>query len=199
MSTASNNAPKNNAPKNNAAVAAVVVAVVVGMTGMAFAAVPLYEAFCRATGFGGTPRTAARAADAVLDRTVEIRFDTNVAPGLPVEFTAMQRTARLRIGETGLAFYRVRNTSDRPAPAIATYNVTPHVAGQHFVKLECFCFNERVLAPGEEVELPVVYFVDPAFASDPDTADVGAVTLSYTFFRSVDEAGSALADAGAGS
>jgi cytochrome c oxidase assembly protein subunit 11 len=178
--------------KRMALTAAIVAGVVAGMTGLGFAAVPLYKAFCEATGYGGTTQTAAAAPSAVLERTIEVRFDSNVAPGLPVAFSPRQRAETLRIGETGLAFYRVRNLSDRPVSAIATYNVTPHTTGQYFVKLECFCFNARVLAPGEEAELPVVYFVDPALASDPETSEVDSVTLSYTFFRTPEEAAAAL-------
>jgi cytochrome c oxidase assembly protein subunit 11 len=167
--------------------AGVAAAIVVGMTGMAFAAVPLYQAFCRVTGYGGTTQQATAAPAHILDRTIEVRFDSNIAPGLPVEFEPKQLSERLRIGETGLAFYRVRNLSNEPVVARATYNVTPHVAGQYFAKLECFCFQDRTLAPGEEAELPVVFFVDPELVSDPDTAEIGTLTLSYTFFRSTAE------------
>lgn len=177
--------------KRMAWTAAIVTAAVAGMTGMAFAAVPLYQAFCRATGYGGTTQTAQAAPAQVLARRIEVRFDSNVAPGLPVEFAPSQRSETLRIGETGLAFYRVRNLSDQPVVARATYNVTPHIAGQYFAKLECFCFQDRTLAPGEEAELPVVFFVDPAIASDPDTREIGALTLSYTFFRAVGASGEA--------
>lgn len=163
--------------------AAIAAGVVFGMTGLAFAAVPLYDAFCKITGYGGTTQTATAAPSAVLERTMEVRFDSNVAPGLPVEFAPEQRSETLRIGETGLAFYRVRNTADTPVTAIATFNVTPHAAGQYFAKLECFCFTERTLAPGEEADLPVVYFVDPELVTDPETSEIETVTLSYTFFR----------------
>ena len=167
--------------------AAIAAGVVVAMTGLAFAAAPLYNAFCKLTGYGGTTQEAVAAPDRILERRIEVRFDANVAPGLPIEFEPKQVSERLRIGETGLAFYRVRNLSDEPVVARATYNVTPHAAGQYFAKLECFCFQDRILAPGEEAELPVVFFVDPELASDPDTADIGTLTLSYTFFRSVTE------------
>lgn len=173
--------------KRMAWTAAAVAAVIAGMTGLAFAAVPLYDAFCRITGYGGTTREAAAAPSRVLERSIEVRFDSNIAPGLPIEFAPKQRSERLRIGETGLAFYRVRNLSDQPVTARATYNVTPHAAGQYFAKLECFCFQDRTLAPGEEAELPVVFFVDPELADDPDTVEISTVTLSYTFFRSVEQ------------
>lgn len=159
-------------------------AVVAGMTGMAFAAVPLYDAFCKITGYGGTTQEATAAPSQILDQRIQIRFDANTSPDLPVEFEPKQISESLRIGETGLAFYRVRNLSNEPVIARATYNVTPHVAGQYFAKLECFCFQDRTLAPGEEADLPVVFFVDPEIVSDPDTAEIGTLTLSYTFFRS---------------
>ncbi len=178
-------APSRKRMALTAAIAAVTVA---GMTGLAFAAVPLYQAFCRITGYGGTTQTAQAAPEQVLERRIEVRFDSNTAPDLPIVFAPSQRTETLRIGETGLAFYRVRNLSDAPVTARATYNVTPHVAGQYFAKLECFCFQDRVLQPGEEAELPVVFFVDPEIADDPDTREIGTLTLSYTFFRSADQA-----------
>jgi len=173
-------------------------AVVLGMTGMAFAAVPLYKAFCRVTGYGGTTQEAQAAPDQILERRIEVRFDANHSPDLPVEFSPKQTSERLRIGETGLAFYRVRNTSNEPVVARATYNVTPHVAGPYFAKLECFCFTDRVIAPGAEVDLPVVFFVDPAIVNDPDTADINTLTLSYTFFRSTSPDAQALLDAAEG-
>lgn len=170
--------------KRMAWTAGIAVATVIGMTGLAFAAVPLYQAFCRVTGYGGTTQEASTAPGQVLDQRIEIRFDANTSPDLPVEFEPKQRSESLRIGETGLAFYRVRNLSNEPVVARATYNVTPHMAGPYFAKLECFCFTDRTLAPGEEAELPVVFFVDPEIVNDRDTADIRTLTLSYTFFRS---------------
>jgi cytochrome c oxidase assembly protein subunit 11 len=173
-------------------------AVVLGMTGMAFAAVPLYDAFCEVTGYGGTTQEAQAAPTQILDQRIEVRFDANTSPDLPVEFAPKQRAETLRIGETGLAFYRVRNTSNEPVVARATYNVTPHVAGQYFAKLECFCFTDRVIAPGAEADLPVVFFVDPEIVSDPDTAEIDTLTLSYTFFRSTSPEAQALLEAADG-
>jgi cytochrome c oxidase assembly protein subunit 11 len=164
--------------------AGIAAAAVAGMTGLAFAAVPLYDAFCRVTGYGGTTQEATAAPSRVLDRRIDVRFDSNIAPGVPIEFTPKQTSETLHIGETGLAFYRIRNTSSEPIIVRATYNVTPHVAGQYFAKLECFCFQDRVLAAGEEAELPVVFFVDPDIVSDPETREIDTVTLSYTYFRS---------------
>lgn len=174
--------------KRMAMTAGVVVAVVLGMAGLAAAAVPLYDAFCKLTGYGGTTQEASAAPSQILDRRIRVRFDSNIAPDLPVAFAPQQISESLRIGETGLAFYTVRNLSDEPVVARATYNVTPHVAGQYFAKLECFCFQDRLLAPGEEAELPVVFFVDPEIVNDPDTAEIGTLTLSYTFFRSTNAA-----------
>ncbi|GIK49688.1 MAG: cytochrome c oxidase assembly protein CtaG [Alphaproteobacteria bacterium] len=174
--------------KRMAMTAGVVVAIVLGMAGLAAAAVPLYDAFCKLTGYGGTTQEASAAPSQILDRRIRVRFDSNIAPDLPVAFAPQQISESLRIGETGLAFYTVRNLSDEPVVARATYNVTPHVAGQYFAKLECFCFQDRLLAPGEEAELPVVFFVDPEIVNDPDTAEIGTLTLSYTFFRSTNAA-----------
>lgn len=173
-------------------------AVVLGMTGMAFAAVPIYDAFCKVTGYGGTTQEAEAAPTQILERTIEVRFDANTSPDLPVVFAPKQTSETLRIGETGLAFYRVRNTSDEPVVARATYNVTPHIAGQYFAKLECFCFTDRVIAPGQETDLPVVFFVDPEIVSDPDTADITTLTLSYTFFRSTSPEAQALLETAEG-
>ena len=168
------------------------------MYALSAAAVPLYRAFCQATGYGGTTQTATRAPDRVLTREVTVRFDTNVAPGMPIDFAAVQTSQRLRIGETSVAFFRVHNDSNEPVVARATYNVTPHVAGPYFAKLECFCFTDRVIAPGQEADLPVVFFVDPEIVNDPDTRDITTLTLSYTFFRSTSPDAQALLDAADG-
>lgn len=165
-----------------AVTAAIAAAAAVGMVGMAYAAVPLYRLFCQVTGYGGTTQTATSAPNRILAQTVEVRFDTNIAPGLPLEFSAEQRTQTVRLGETSLAFFNVRNTSDRPLPVIARFNVAPHLTGRFFQKLQCFCFSERILAPGESASLPVLYFVDPDMADDPDARDVRQITLSYTYF-----------------
>ena len=164
------------------------VAAFLAMVGLAFAAPPLYRAFCQITGYGGTTRTATAAPDRILERRIEVRFDANVAPGLPLEFAPAQLSEHLRIGETGLAFYRVRNLSTAPVTAIATFNVVPHTTGRYFQKLQCFCFREQTIAPGAELDMPVVYFVDPALVDDPNTTDVQSITLSYTFFRSIEDA-----------
>lgn len=173
--------------RKNAFTAAIVAAAVAAMTGLAFAAVPLYDAFCRATGFGGETQRAEAGPGRVLEQRIQVRFDANTASDLPVEFAPKQSTQSRRIGETGLAFYRIRNLSDEAIVARATYNVTPHTAGAYFFKTECFCFNDRVLAPGEEADLPVVYFISPDLATDPDTRGLSELTLSYTYFRAADQ------------
>ena len=163
---------------------------VMAMTGAAFAAVPLYRMFCQATGFDGTVRKAVAKPTQVLDRKVEIRFDANVR-NLPWDFQAMQVSQDIRIGDTGLAFFKVTNTSDKPLTGRAMYNVVPEQAGPYFQKLECFCFSSQTIAPGQTVAFPVVYFVDPQFATDPDTKGKQEITLSYTFFPAVADAASA--------
>jgi cytochrome c oxidase assembly protein subunit 11 len=156
------------------------------MFGMAWAAVPLYQLFCQITGYGGTTRVATQAADQVLERTVLVRFDANTAPGIPWTFRPEKEAVTLKLGENGLSFYNVTNTSDRAITAVATYNVTPHKAGPYFQKLECFCFQDRTLLPGESMDLPVIFYVDPRLATEDDVDDVREITLSYTFFPATD-------------
>src|SRR5690606_5029526 len=154
---------------------------VMGMTGAAFAAVPLYRLFCQVTGFNGTVMRADAAPDVQLDRTVLVRFDTNVR-GLPTRCRAAQVTQRVRIRETGVALFDVTNTSDAPIHAKAAYNVVPERAGPYFQKLQCFCFEEQVIQPGETVKFPVQYFVAPEIATDRESRGVNEITLSYTFY-----------------
>ena len=155
--------------------------VVFGMAGAAFAAVPLYRTFCQLTGFDGTVRKAEAAPTQVLDKTLVIRFDANVR-GVPWAFAPDQTTQTIRIGKTGLAFFHVKNNSDKPVTAHAAYNVAPESAARYFEKLQCFCFTDQTLQPGQSADFPVVYFVDPKYASDPDTKNEPDITLSYTFF-----------------
>jgi cytochrome c oxidase assembly protein subunit 11 len=164
------------------------VAIPVAMFGAAYAAVPIYELFCQVTGFGGTTQVATRAPSGVSDRTIEVRFDANHAPGLDISFVPLQRASTVKLGETGLAFYRFTNNSDKPVTAMATYNVTPHKTGIYFQKLQCFCFQEQTFQPGETMELPVVFYVAPELATDKDTEEVQTITLSYTFFEAKDGA-----------
>ena len=158
---------------------------VMAMTGAAFAAVPLYRMFCQATGFDGTVRKADKAPDVQLDQTVLIRFDTNVR-GLPMTFRAEQVTQRVRIGETGLAYFDVTNMSDQPISATASYNVVPERAGPYFQKLQCFCFEGQTIQPGQTMKFPVQYFVAPEIATDRESRGVEEITLSYTFYPTKD-------------
>ena len=154
---------------------------VMAMTGAAFAAVPLYRMFCQVTGFDGTVKRAEAAPDVQLDETVLVRFDTNVR-GLPMTFRAEQVSQRVRIGETGIALFDVTNTSDAPISAKAAYNVVPERAGPYFQKLQCFCFEEQILQPGQTVKFPVQYFVAPEMATDRESRGVSEITLSSTFY-----------------
>lgn len=154
---------------------------VMGMTGAAFAAVPLYRLFCQVTGFDGTVSRADQAPGTVLDETVLIRFDTNVRD-LPMIFRAEQISQRVRIGETGMAFFDVTNTSDQPIQATAAYNVVPERAGPYFQKLQCFCFDSQTIQPGQTMKFPVQYFVAPEIATDRESRGVREITLSYTFY-----------------
>lgn len=163
-------------------VAASCVVFVAAMVGAAYAAVPLYQMFCQITGFGGATKVATSAPNQVLDREVEIRFDANVAPGLPWAFAPEVRSMKVKLGETKLAYYRVENRGAQPITASATYNVAPALAGYHFAKMQCFCFTDQTLQPGEALDMPVVFFVDPALADDRDLDGLNTITLSYTFF-----------------
>ncbi|MBF0392559.1 MAG: cytochrome c oxidase assembly protein [Alphaproteobacteria bacterium] len=157
---------------------------VVAMGGLVAASVPLYRLFCEVTGLGGTTRQAEAGAPAPpSDAMVTVRFDANVNSKLPWRFQPDQPQMRVRLGETVLASYTAENLSAEPITGTATYNVTPAKAGQFFNKVECFCFTEQHLAPGQTVHMPVAFWVDPALVVDPDTNEVGTITLSYTFFR----------------
>lgn len=157
--------------------------VAAGMVGMSYAAVPLYRVFCEVTGFGGTTRRADHAPDAVGARLVTVRFDASVAGGLPWDFAPTTREVQVRVGEERLIHYRAHNRANTPVTASATFNVTPHKAGPFFQKIACFCFTEQTLLPGQSIEMPVSFFIDPDFATDANVADVDSITLSYTFFR----------------
>jgi cytochrome c oxidase assembly protein subunit 11 len=165
-------------------VALIFFGVVACMVGLSFAAVPLYRLFCAATGYGGTTQVAHVAPGEPGKRVLTVRFDANVAPGLPWQFAPETPSISLRTGETKTIFYKVTNTADRPVAATAAYNVSPDQAGSYFDKLACFCFAEQTLKAHETAEWPVVFFLDPALEQDATMKDVGAVTLSYTFFAS---------------
>lgn len=156
---------------------------VVFMGGLAWASVPFYDWFCRVTGFGGTPSVSAGAESEILDRTVKIRFDASLDRHMPWSFKPVEREIELRIGETGLAFYEAYNPTDKPIAGSASYNVTPYEAGGFFTKIDCFCFEEQVLEPGQRVQMPVTFFVDPEIVTDRDAKYVHTITLSYTFYE----------------
>lgn len=156
----------------------------VGMVCLGYAAVPLYDMFCRVTGFGGTTQRAEAAAvpGAVAGKTMSIRFDANHAPALPWSFKPEAPLETVTIGARDMAFYTAKNLSDKPVTGVASYNVSPTQAGKYFSKIECFCFTQQTLDPGQEVRMPVIFFVDPKILDDPETKDIKQITLSYTFF-----------------
>jgi cytochrome c oxidase assembly protein subunit 11 len=154
---------------------------VAAMVGLAFASAPLYRAFCSLTGFGGTPLRAEKAPGAVAGK-IGVRFDANVHPGLPWRFEPEQRTVRIAPGQQTRIFYRAQNLSARPVTGQAAFNVTPDQAGKYFNKIQCFCFTEQTLKPGQAVDMPVVFFVDPKILKDEDTKAIDEITLSYTFY-----------------
>jgi cytochrome c oxidase assembly protein subunit 11 len=162
---------------------------VIAMGGLAFASVPLYRLFCQVTGFGGVTQRAEVAPAAVAGKTMTVRFNSDTSPDLPWTFQPLQREMTLEIGATGLAVYRVTNNSNERIVGQATFNVTPYDVGYYFTKLECFCFREQVLEPGQSAELPVTFFIDPAILEDAEAKDIHTVTLSYTFFRAPDRDG----------
>ncbi len=166
-------------------------AVVVGMVGLSFAAIPLYRVFCSVTGYGGTPQVGPAAAPGAVSRTVTVRFNADTNPNLPWKFAPEQAAVTLPLGDEQVAFYHARNLAKTPVTGIAVYNVTPDKIGKYFHKTACFCFNEQTLAPGQEMQFPLSFWVDPELAKDPNTADVRTITLSYTFFRSLDDAAKA--------
>lgn len=166
----------------NGTIVAICCSFVIGMVGMAYAAVPLYEMFCKVTGYGGTTQRVEQASDVILDRTIKVRFDANVGPGLAWSFEPVQREVELKIGETVQVLYKARNNASTPTTGQATFNVTPQAAGAYFNKVQCFCFTETTLKPGEELEMPVVFFVDPAIVEPVETKGIHTLTLSYTFY-----------------
>jgi cytochrome c oxidase assembly protein subunit 11 len=153
------------------------------MATLSFLAVPFYDWFCRTTGYGGTPQTVDSASDTILEETVTVHFDANTDKGMPWQFRPKVSEMKLRIGETAIAYYEAYNPTDRPVAGTASYNVAPEIAGGFFDKIDCFCFTEQVLQPGERVDMPVTFFVDPAIAKDRDAWQVRSITLSYTFYE----------------
>jgi cytochrome c oxidase assembly protein subunit 11 len=172
--------------------------VVAGMVGVSFAAVPLYDLFCRVTGFNGTPMIGGLPAPGASDFVVTVRFNANTQPNLPWRFEPTQPSVELRAGEEAMGFYQARNLSASPVTGISTYNVTPEVVGKYFHKTACFCFEEQTLTPGQQVDMPLTFWVDPQIATDPNTRGIRTITVNYTFFRSLNDAerAGALANAG---
>lgn len=168
------------------------------MLGLSFAAVPLYDLFCRVTGVGGTVQTGQPAPGATTDRTITVRFNATIHPNLPWRFEPGQQAVTLRLGEEGMGFYVARNLADRPVEGISTYNVTPEAVGRYFHKVACFCFEVQTLEPGQVVDMPLAFWVDPRIADNPNTRDIRTITINYTFFRTLADAERAGALAAAG-
>ena len=181
---------------SNRRVAGLVAGVAVGMFALAYASVPLYQLFCQVTGYGGTTQRAEAAPDHAIERWITVSFNADVAPDLPWHFRPVERSVRVKVGEPMLIHYVAENVGHEPLVGTATFNVTPSKVGPYFNKLECFCFTEQVLKPGEKVEMPVTFFLDPDLAKDRHMDAVGAVTLSYSFFKAKNQGGArAIADA----
>ena len=162
---------------------ALLVGVVVTMASLSFAAVPFYDWFCRVTGFGGTTSVSDSGSDVILDRTVKVRFDASLDQGMPWTFRPVVPSMEIRIGETGLAFYEAHNPTDRVVAGTASFNVFPYAAGGYFTKIDCFCFTQQVLQPGETVQMPVSFYIDPAMIEDTEGQFVHEIVLSYTFYE----------------
>ena len=172
--------------RSNRKVVLICAGLTLGMLGMSYAAVPLYQLFCQVTGYAGTTQRADDTTGIVLDRKITVRFDANIASSLDWEFEAKQHEVELRVGEKGQAFYVARNLGGEATFGTATFNVSPQQAGAYFNKIECFCFTEQKLEPGESIDMPVVFFVDPDIATDPLLKKVQTITLSYTFYPDTD-------------
>jgi cytochrome c oxidase assembly protein subunit 11 len=190
----------NKPAARNGRIALICAGIAALMLGGAFASAPLYSVFCRVTGFGGTPlraEAAPAATDTSHERTITVRFNSDTAPGMPWKFQPEQRQVVVKPGEETLIFYKASNPTDKPITGQAAYNVTPDKAGQYFNKIQCFCFTEQRLNPGQTADMPVSFFVDPKLLTDPQTRDVTTITLSYTFFRLPDEDNKQVSDSGA--
>ncbi|CAN7200797.1 cytochrome c oxidase assembly protein [Pararhizobium sp. LjRoot255] len=178
--TVANNADQKD--RANGVIVASCLAFAFGMVGMAYAAVPLYDMFCKVTGYNGTTKRVEQASDVILDKTIKVTFDANTAPGLPWGFKPVQREIELKIGETVQVEFEATNLSKKPTTGQAVFNVTPMAAGAYFNKVQCFCFTETTLQPGEKMEMPVVFFVDPEIVNTIETKGISTLTLSYTFY-----------------
>jgi len=168
--------------RSNTTVAVACFTVFAAMVGVSFAAVPLYQLFCQVTGYGGTTQRVTQYSDRVLDRKITVRFDANTAAGLPWDFRPVQREVTMPIGETTQVSYQARNLFSAPTGGRATFNVTPELAGAYFMKVECFCFTDTTLKPGETMDMPVVFYVDPEIVDVPELKNIKTITLSYTFY-----------------
>ena len=173
----------NSLKRRNLNVLMTLTGLLAGMIGMAYASVPLYRLFCEKTGFDGTTQRAASAPGQVLDRSVTVSFSADISGDLPWKFYPAQKNVEAKIGAPNTAIFIAENLSDRPVTGTATFNVSPDLYGPYFVKIQCFCFDQQTLKPGERVEMPVVFYLDPAMAKDPQLDHMSDVTLSYTFFK----------------
>ena len=174
--------PVQGKERANGVIVASCVAFVFAMVGMSYAAVPLYDMFCRVTGYNGTTKRVEQASEVILDKTIKVTFDANTASDLPWDFKPVQRDIELKIGETVQVSFKAKNLAARPTTGQAVFNVTPMAAGAYFNKVECFCFTETTLQPGEEMDMPVVFFIDPEIVKAVETKNIGTITLSYTFY-----------------
>jgi cytochrome c oxidase assembly protein subunit 11 len=180
--TISTNGPNAAMARSHRTIAVSCIAVVLAMVGLAYAAVPLYRLYCQVTGYAGTTQRAATASSRIVDHVLTVHFDANVDRGLPWRFEPLQRKVDVKVGENTLVFYKATNTSDKPVTGTAVFNVAPEAMGIHFNKIECFCFTEQRLEPGQSIDMPVSFYIDPAFVEDEDAKDLPELTLSYTFY-----------------
>lgn len=185
-----NKAPDSHADlqRKNTKTGLIVLGIFVGMVALSFAAVPFYDLFCRVTGYGGTTRVAESLPNEVLERKMTIQFSANIARDMPWDFTPNQKEIEIHVGQRGITSFNAKNTRDIPTGGTALYNVTPLKAGKYFHKIQCFCFDEQILEPGQEVTMPVVFYIDPSIQDDPNMDDVTTITLSYTFFSAESKA-----------
>lgn len=173
--------------QKNARLGLTILGVVLGMAALAYASVPLYDMFCRVTGFGGTTQTSDAWPEQIIDRSLTINFNTDTSPNLPWDFSPEKRSIEVKLGQKGLIAFHAKNKANTPLAGSAIYNVTPLKAGKYFHKVQCFCFDEQILQPGENVSMPVMFYIDPKMNDDPNMDDVQTITLSYTFFTSESE------------
>lgn len=185
---AENGRPGPSQRRRNSATVLLLVSVAAGMVGLSFASVPLYRLFCSVTGYGGTTQRAEAAPNRIAAGLITVRFDAQVAPGLDWEFHPLKSSVTVHPGAQEEVFFRAVNRSTAPITAQAIYNVTPTKAGIYFDKLQCFCFSSQTLAPGQSVDMGVLFFVDPEMSTDPSTSEVRSITLSYTMFRAPETA-----------